>query len=72
MCFIEIYIELLVMLEYFILLVKLNMPAHHNDRLPHEKHKKSAKQCKYQDRDTESGDTFIEAQFILIKFPNKI
>ena len=41
-CFIKLRVQLLVMAKYLVLLVIFNMPAHHNDRLPHQEHKKPA------------------------------
>ena len=47
-CFIKVGIELLVVSVNFILLVIFNVAAHDNNGLPHEEHKKAAKQCKRQ------------------------
>src|SRR5258708_3277238 len=67
MGFVEIGIQLLIMIKNFILLCKFNMPAHHNNRLAHEEHKKSADERQYQQYYTgvqylcfESAVSFIE------------
>lgn len=44
MGFVKAGIQLLIVFKHFILLVILNMPAHHNDSLTHQKHKKSTQQ----------------------------
>ena len=43
-CFIKSRIELLVMTKYLIFLIIFNMPAHNNNGLPHQEHKKSAQE----------------------------
>src|SRR5690606_31714663 len=48
MHFIEILIKLQIMVEDFILLIVFYMAAHHNDGLPHQKHKEPAEQRHHQ------------------------
>ena len=44
------------MIKYFILLLKLNMPAHYNDGLPHKEHEKPTEQS--QDKYNETGKNY--------------
>ena len=71
MGFVEIGIELLVMIKDFILLRKFNVPAHHNDCLPHEKHKKSADQRLFLLYNAGIQNLCFEGAVSFIKLANK-
>ena len=54
---IELRVQLLIMLVDFSFLIVLDVPAHHDDRLPHEKHK-----CSAQDGKSENEQSIPEHQ----------
>jgi len=54
------------MIEHFIFLVVLNMPAHHDDGLPHKEHEKSRQQREDKNGNTECGHLFSESELILV------
>src|SRR5690606_14002107 len=64
-------IEADLVVENLILLIKLNMAAHYDDRLPHQEHKKAAEQGEYQDRNAEDCDLSSEAQLVFTKSSDK-
>ena len=55
---VEIGVELLIMVIDLVLLVVFDMTAHHDDRLPHEEHEKTAQQRQEQQGDAAEGHLF--------------
>ena len=59
------------MCKDFTLLIKLNMPAHYNNRLPHQKHEKSTKQRKNKNGNTTKSNHAPYRKWCIDYFVNK-
>ena len=68
---IKIGIQLLIVIKNFIFLRKFNMPAHYDNRLAHEEHKKTADKRQYQEYDSRIQDLCFEGAVFFVKLVDK-